>query len=85
MLNIDNSGNITINRGDTFRVPIFIDISKNIFHSIRFPFKEGDILYFFLIEPNTSLRHPLLKQVYKEEDKNNNGDVLLKFISDDTN
>ena len=33
MLEIDTSGNIKINRGDTFNVPLFIDASKNIFKS----------------------------------------------------
>ena len=84
MLSIDKSGNITINRGDTFKVPIFIDISKDIFHNIRFPFTQKDELYFFLLEPNTSIKHPLLMQVYTRDDLNENGDIVLKFIHDDT-
>ena len=37
MLSIDTNGNITLTRGDTFKVPLFIDVSDNIFAPIRFP------------------------------------------------
>ena len=85
MVSIDNSGNITINRGDTFVVPLFIDASPSIFHSIRFTLREGDIVYLFLVEPNTSIKRALVKQIYKKEDSNSNGDILLKFANQDTN
>lgn len=84
MVTVDNSGNITISRGDTFKLPLFIDCNKNIFNSIRFPLKEGDKIFFFLVEPNTSIRHYLLKQTYTKEDINENGDIILKFINRDT-
>lgn len=84
MLAIDNSGNITVNRGDTFQVPLFIDISANIFNSIRFPLHEGDKIFFFLVEPNTSLNHALLMQTYSKDDINENGDIVLKFVHKDT-
>lgn len=84
MLSVDNSGNITVNRGDTFKLPLFIDCNKDIFNSVRFPLKEGDKIFFFLIEPNTSIKHYLLKQIYTKEDVNENGDIMLKFINQDT-
>ena len=84
MVTVDNSGNITISRGDTFKLPLFIDCDKNIFNMVRFPLKEGDKIFFFLVEPNTSIRHYLLKQTYTKEDVNENGDIMLKFINQDT-
>ena len=84
MLSVDNSGNITVNRGDTFKLPLFIDCNKDIFNSVRFPLKEGDKIFFFLIEPNTFIKHYLLKQIYTKEDVNENGDIMLKFINQDT-
>ena len=72
MLNISRSGNISINRGDTFKVPLFIDCSKDIFNSIRFPMQDGDEVYFYLVEPNTSFKCPLIKQIYNKEDTNEN-------------
>lgn len=85
MLNISRSGNISINRGDTFKIPLFIDCSKDIFNSIRFPMQDGDEVYFYLVEPNTSFKCPLIKQIYTKEDTNENGDVILKFAHKDTN
>ena len=85
MVSIDNSGNITINRGDTFKVPLFIDINVgDMFESIRLPLKEGDKIIFYLIEPNTSIRNALLYQIYSKEDINKYGDIVLKFAHDDT-
>lgn len=84
MLEISLSGNIKINKGDVFKVPLFIDCSDDIFTSIRLPFKEGDEIYFYIIEPNTSLRLPLLKQTYTKDDINENGDIVLNFTEKDT-
>lgn len=84
MLTIDNNGNITINRGDTFKVPLFIDIGWDMFHSLRFPIKEGDDIFLYIIEPNQPLERCLLKQTYTEEDTNERGDILIKFTNADT-
>ena len=84
MFNIDRSGNITVNRGDTFIIPLFIDVSKDIFHSIRLPFLDEYKLFFYVVEPNTSFKKALIKQTYTKEDVNKNGDIEIKFIHDDT-
>ena len=84
MLNIDRSGNITVNRGDTFKAPLFIDVSDDIFHSIRFPFSDNDKLYFYVVEPNCPLRQALIKKEYTKKDLNSNGDVIINFKHEDT-
>ena len=84
MLTIDHQGNITINRGDTFTVPLFIDVSKDIFHSIRLPLKSEYKVFLYLVEPNCHIGHYLLKQTYSSTDINDKGDILIKFLHDDT-
>lgn len=84
MLNISRNGNISVNKGDIFEVPLFIDCGRDIFNSIRFSIQEGDEIYFYLVEPNTSTRFPLIKQTYRKEDTNENGDVVIKFVPHDT-
>lgn len=84
MLEIDKSGNIKVNRGDTFIVPLFIDISDNIFNSTRFPLHDNDILHFHLMEANAPFHKFLLKKRFTVEDINENGDVLIRFEHLDT-
>lgn len=84
MLSVDHQGNITINKGDTFIVPLFIDVSKDIFHSIRLPLKPEYKIFFYLVEPNSDLKHYLIKQTYSSEDMNDKGDILIKFLHEDT-
>ena len=48
MLAIDSNGNIQVTRGDTFEIPLFIDVNNNMFKSTRFPLHKGDIIYFHI-------------------------------------
>lgn len=84
MLNIDKSGNITINRGDTFEVPLFIDINDKILYSTRFPLKDGDKVFFHITAPNLPFEKPLLGKAFTIEDANENGDIIIRFEHDDT-
>lgn len=84
MLSIDTNGNITVTRGDTFKVPLFIDVSDNIFAPIRFPLHKGDIIYFHLLEANRPFECPLLAKKFTYEDVNENNDIIIKFNHEDT-
>lgn len=84
MLSIDRSGNITINRGDTFKVPIFIDVNNTIFHSIRYPFTDHSTIYFYVVPANMPLHYALIKKEYTLRDLNENGDAILTFLHEDT-
>lgn len=84
MLEIDKNGNIKVNRGDTFQVPLFIDVGQNVFISTRFPLKENDIIYFHITEANAPFECPLLGKSFTYEDVNENNDIIVKFNHDDT-
>lgn len=84
MQKIDHNGNITLSRGEVFTCPIFIDVSPNMFYSIRFPFHEHDEIIFNICEPNVPFEKYLLSQTYRIEDLNENKDVQLKLIFADT-
>lgn len=84
MLTIDRSGNVTVNRGDTFNVPLFIDVEKDIFKCTRFPLHDEDVVIFHLVEPNQPFERYLVEQKYTKEDINNFNDIELKFVHDDT-
>lgn len=82
MLEIDTSGNIKINRGDTFNVPLFIDASKNIFKSSRYIIEKDDKIIFSVFEGN--MRCPIITKEYTVSDTNEKGDVIISFESADT-
>lgn len=84
MLYIDTNGNIKVNKGDTFQVPLFIDISNNIFSSIRFPLHDNDKIVFNVLSPNTSFYRPLLTKEFGVNDVNDNGDIIVRFEHADT-
>lgn len=86
MLTIDTNGNIKVNKGDTFIIPLFIDCGCNKFLSTRFKLKEGDIIYFRLMEPNMFFfsNRAVVKKEFTIEDENDKGDILIKFEHTDT-
>lgn len=85
MLYIDKNGNIKINRGDTFEVPLFIDVCSNILHSIRYPWKVGDEVILHVMEANKPFECFLLGKSFTYEDLNENSDIIVRFDHEDTN
>ena len=63
MFDISNNGIVKLNRGDTFYVPYFINSNTDL-NPIRYALKDGDKLYFALMEPNQPFEQAILKQVY---------------------
>lgn len=84
MLEIDTNGNLKVNRGDTFEIPLFIDIGDNIFTSTRFHIRKNDILYFHLLEANAPWNKPLIRKEFTYEDENENNDIIIRFNHEDT-
>lgn len=84
MLYINKAGDITINRGDTFQVPLFIDISDKILQSTRFPLHEGDKVLFHITNSNMPFECPLIAKTFTIDDINENKDILVRFEHDDT-
>lgn len=84
MFDISNEGNITVNRGDSFQTPIFINKGTEI-NPNRYELTEDDTLYFAVMEPNQRFEDALIKKVYdKDSEKNEKGDILIKFDPIDT-
>lgn len=84
MFDISNEGNITLNRGDSFQTPIFINKGTEI-NPNRYELTEYDTLYFAVMEPNQRFEDALIKKVYdKDSEKSEKGDILIKFDPIDT-
>lgn len=94
MVNIQN-GIITMNRGDTFYMPLLINIGveENKNKSKQDPrnyidryykITNKDTIYFALEEYNQPFEFALIRKVFTIDDVNEDGDVIIKFSSEDT-
>ena len=74
---------VTMNRGDTARLPLFINIGSKT-NPERYPFTEQDTVYVGVMEPNKPFEESLIKKEYKYADLNEDGDIVVTFESTDT-
>lgn len=84
MLSIDSNGNLKLNKGDTFKLPLFIDVSDNLFASVRLPLREDDKIIFNILEGNNCFCKPLIHKEFTLADTNENMDIIISFESTDT-
>ena len=84
MLTIDTNGIISINRGDTANIPIYINITQDKLTLVRYSLTENDVLYVCVAEPLQKWEDALIKKVYASDDLNENGDVVFHLDTLDT-
>lgn len=83
MFNISKNGIITLNRGDTVRLPLFINAGTEM-NPVRYELQDTDKVYLGVMEPNSPFENAIIKKVYTKEDINENGDIVVEFKSEDT-
>lgn len=65
-------------------MPLFINQGTSL-SPVRYTVNGDDKLYFALMEENQSFEDAILKRVYDENsDKTKDGDIIVKFLSADT-
>lgn len=83
MLDIANNGIIRVSRGDSFRMPLFIDCGTPV-APMRYELGERDEVYFGVMEANQPFEYALIKKKFTIADMNENGDVVIEFVPNDT-
>ena len=84
MVYCDNEGSITLTRGDSLELPLFLNAGTDL-SPIRYHVKEGqDQVVLALMEPNQPFEQAILHQTYTSADVNENGDILVRFDPPDT-
>ena len=83
MFRIETTGIVRVNRGDTFQCPLFINKGTELY-PIRFRLKDEDKCYLGIMEPNQRFEDAIVKKVYTNSDENENGDIVIKFNTEDT-
>lgn len=82
--NIAENGIITMNRADTFRTTIFVNIGTKL-NPVRYILAGNDRLYFALMEPGKRFEEAVMKKVMTPEDVDEEtGDVKFSFKTSDT-
>lgn len=80
---LDKNNIISLNRGDTWSKPLFINQGTDLC-PMRYILKDGDEIFFALMEPNEPFEFALVKKKYTSKDLNKYGDVVIKLEHDDT-
>lgn len=86
MINISNNGFISVHRGDSFKVPLFINKGTRD-ESARLYIKTHPRakIYFGLMEPNQPFEEAVVKKMYTSSSSiNSYGDLVIKFKPSDT-
>ena len=82
MVNIQN-GIITMNRGDTFYMPLYINIGSKIDKKYYVPKDDNDKIYFAVEEYNQPFEHALIRKVFDYTNVEDDH-IVLELTSDDT-
>lgn len=83
MLKVSNNDIITICRGDSGSFDITLNLGTVLNPDI-YEMKDGDKLYFGVMEPNMPFEKALIKKVYTIDDVNSDGTVTITLNPTDT-
>lgn len=84
MLDVSKNGIITLSRGDSFSLNVFVNLGTEL-EPIPYRLKEGDKLYFALMEPHKPFEHALIRKEATVEDYDEETDsVKFSFTSEMT-
>lgn len=83
MFNISYNGIITVNRGDSFTLPLFLNGGTNLVPKV-YTLDESCFVYFAVMEPNQPFECALIKKKYTFKDVDDAGNVIVRFYPQDT-
>lgn len=83
MYTINRERIISIHRGDSFRIPLFINAGDK-FHMVRYILSYDDEVCLSICEPDQEFERGILRHIYTKDDLNSNGDVLVNIRPDET-
>lgn len=82
-LHISKNGIITLHRGDTFTVPVSINLGTGCYPEY-YDLKKGDMLFFAVLEPGQKWENARIKKTITPDNVIANSDPLIHFYSEDT-
>lgn len=83
MFNIAFNGIITVNRGDSFTLPLALNYGTNL-DPYKYTLSDSCVVYFAVMEPNQPFEEALIKKRYTAKDADADGNIIIKFKPQDT-
>lgn len=83
MYTISDNGIITLNAGDDFEMPVFIN-GGDEWTPLRYILQPGDALYFVVAEHKQPFDQAIIRKIFTYKDLDINGDVIVRLNHDDT-
>ena len=83
MFNIAFNGIITVNRGDSFRLPLMLNYGTNL-EPLKYQMSQESVVYFAVMEPNQPFENALIRKKFTLEDVGEDGKIVIKFRPQDT-
>ena len=83
MFNISYNGIITINRGDSFRLPLMLNYGTKM-EPLMYRMTPKSFVYFAVMEPNEPFENALIRKKYTIDDVDEDGNIVIKFRPQDT-
>ena len=81
---ISNDNIITLSRGDTVNLPLFINEGSDLL-PILYELKDNDKLYLGVMEPNQPFERAIVKKIFTNQSKKDqNNLILIKLEYEDT-
>ena len=83
MFNIAYNGIVTVNRGDSFELPLSLNVGTSLY-TLDYILAECDHVYFGLMEPNQPFETAIVRKVLTHADQHEDGKLYIRFWPEDT-
>lgn len=83
MFTIASNGIVTVNRGDSFELPITLYTGNSI-KPVVYKMQENDILYLGIMEPNQPFETAIVRKMLTYKELDSDGNVFFRFWPKDT-
>ena len=83
MFTIANNGIVTVNRGDSFELPIDLAYGDPMLPR-KYTLKLDDMLYIGIMEPNQPFETAIVRKTFTYEDLDDRGNIRVRFWPEDT-
>lgn len=84
MFRLSNNGIISVNRGDSFELPITLIASDSALEPVYYAMKDTDILYVGIMEPNQPFECALIRKKVTAENQEGSCHIAVRFWPEDT-
>ena len=83
MFKISSNGIVTVNRGDSFELPIVLQ-TGDAMSPIMYTMQPKDVLYLGIMEPNQPFENAIVRKKFDHKQLDENNNIFIRFWPDDT-